>query len=61
VFAKSTATMNAAIRALDAQGSHLLRLAPAQFQSDYTGHLLAGSYHLLDPQFTLGGRVDFHG
>lgn len=45
---------------LKANGANAIRLAPAQFESDYQGGLLDGSWHLLSDRFRFESNIDFH-
>jgi hypothetical protein len=46
-------------RGLVANGANATRLAPAQFESDYTGHLLDQDFHLQNPSYG-ESHIDFH-
>lgn len=58
VWMNTPATQNGLTRQIEGEGYNATRLAPTQFQSTYTGHLLNRSWHLL-PGFG-AGHVDFH-
>jgi len=59
VWMNTPSTQTAATNQLESGGYNGTRLAPTQFQSTYTGHLLNGSCHLLPCGFG-AGHVDFH-
>lgn len=58
VWMNTPATQDAVTRQIEGEGYNATRLAPAQFQPTYSGHLLDRSWHLM-PGFG-AGHVDFH-
>jgi hypothetical protein len=58
VWMNTPATQDNVTRQIESEGYNATRLAPAQFQPTYTGHLLDPSWHLM-PGFG-AGHVDFH-